>query len=172
LLSLYEQSKQRLQVRVDAFGDIADQTKQLPPDDATLQKAIAFMIPLADAYGDGKVTLEDLKKLRNKNMKILTAKKSAQPKSSAKKRPSAKMDIPEKEQHKKVKCKVSEAMGVASTSEPQTSTQPKAAAKKSAAQASETVTLPAQTTVAEGPEFEEPMSSMSERLTAFFASDT
>lgn len=61
LLSLYEQSRQILQVRMDKFGDVPDQ-KQLPPDHATLKLALDFMVPLAESFKDDAVDIDGLKK--------------------------------------------------------------------------------------------------------------
>ena len=81
LLSLFEQSKQRLQVRIDTFGPVADQNKQLPADDPVLKKALAFMVPLGVAFGDDKVDVLGLRRLRNDQLALLI---SATPTAKAK----------------------------------------------------------------------------------------
>jgi hypothetical protein len=68
LLSLYEQSKQRLQVRVDAFGQVEDQTKQLPKDHPALVKALAFMIDIGWKFVNGEIPISDLKRHRDEKM--------------------------------------------------------------------------------------------------------
>jgi hypothetical protein len=68
LLSLYEQSKQRLQVRVDSFGQVADQTKQLPKDHPALVKALAFMVDIGTMFANGEIGLGDLKRHRDEKM--------------------------------------------------------------------------------------------------------
>jgi hypothetical protein len=61
LLVVFEQSKQRLQVRMDAFGEVANQSQQLPKDDPTLAKAVAFMVPIAKKFQSGELDHKDLK---------------------------------------------------------------------------------------------------------------
>jgi hypothetical protein len=68
LLSLYEQSKQRLQVRIDSFGPVLDQSRQLPSTDPVLQKALEFMIPMAQAFVNDEVDLVGLRRMRNDSL--------------------------------------------------------------------------------------------------------
>jgi hypothetical protein len=65
LLSLFEQSKQRLQLRMDMFGEVANQSQQLPKDDPTLAKAVAFMIPIAQKFESGELDHSELKEHRD-----------------------------------------------------------------------------------------------------------
>jgi hypothetical protein len=90
LLSLFEQSRQTLQVRVDASGELEDQSAQLPDSHPVLEKAISFMKAIAVQYKDGKVGKSELKDLRDKNLKDLPelsgktrAKGAARPKPSS-----------------------------------------------------------------------------------------
>jgi hypothetical protein len=64
LLSLYEQKKQRLQVRVDTFGEIPTQAT-LPADNPVIKKALAFMTVLGQKFADDEVKVEELQNLRN-----------------------------------------------------------------------------------------------------------
>jgi hypothetical protein len=83
LLSLYEQTRQRLQIRVDVFGPVAEQGRHLPRDDAVLAKALAFMVPIAEKFASGQVEHKDLINLRNEMLKALA------PAITPKKRPAA-----------------------------------------------------------------------------------
>ena len=65
LLSVYEQSCQRMQVRMDKFGPIADQSKQLPPDSDVLQRALAFVKPIAERFASGEIDAKEMTALRN-----------------------------------------------------------------------------------------------------------
>jgi hypothetical protein len=56
LLSLYEQSKQVLQVRVGIFGPLPEpQPAVVPRSDETLQKALALLLPLAVRYSQAEI---------------------------------------------------------------------------------------------------------------------
>ena len=82
LLSIYEQSRQIYQVRVDAFGPLPEDHKGvLPHNNETLLKALQFLKPLAEDYSKDKITKDELKdtskpsaKAKSKNGKQGTAK--------------------------------------------------------------------------------------------------
>ena len=82
LLSLYEQSAQRLQVRMDIFGVVADQHTQLPADSETLKEAMAFMVEIADLFVENKISKMELKTERDKRLK--TRAQAVAPKATAK----------------------------------------------------------------------------------------
>jgi hypothetical protein len=69
LLSLYEQTRQRLQIRVDLFGEVSEQNRHLPKDDEVLGRALAFMVPIAEQFASGQVRHGDLITLRNDMLK-------------------------------------------------------------------------------------------------------
>ena len=62
LLSLYEQSRQILQVRTDKFGALEDnedgRVKTLPNGHPTLLRAVEFMSSIADMYATGQINQE------------------------------------------------------------------------------------------------------------------
>jgi hypothetical protein len=74
LLSLYEQTSQRLQIRVDKFGEVLDQSKQLPADSPVLQLAMDVMLPIAKKFVNGEIEVKDMLQLRNDALKVLDAK--------------------------------------------------------------------------------------------------
>lgn len=64
LLSLIEQTRQLLQIRVDLFGELPDdppQPARLPRHHDALTKAVEFLQPLAEAYSKGEVLQANLK---------------------------------------------------------------------------------------------------------------
>ena len=69
LLSLYEQQQQILQLRLNLFGKVEDEAKQLPKEHPTLQKALSLLIPLATKYAKNEIKKQDLKTLRDSEMK-------------------------------------------------------------------------------------------------------
>lgn len=71
LLSLYEQTRQRLQIRVDVFGPVEDQGRHLPRDSAVLARALDFMRPIAEKFAAGLVEHKELINLRNEMIKAL-----------------------------------------------------------------------------------------------------
>ena len=71
LMSLYEQSRQVLQVRQDTFGEVKDHSKQLHADDPTCKACLEFLVDLAVDYASGKVPLESLKHERDARLKTL-----------------------------------------------------------------------------------------------------
>jgi len=65
LLSLYEQSKQIMQVRVDRCGKLpGSQPCNVPLETPALQTCIVFMTQAAQDYASDKVTLAQLKELK------------------------------------------------------------------------------------------------------------
>jgi hypothetical protein len=93
LLSVFEQTKQRLQIRVDKFGPVHDQHAQEPVDSLTLQLALAFLTPIAKDYADNKLELKDLKAARDDKLAMRNNVGAAPPRSRAvKKRPAAALD--------------------------------------------------------------------------------
>jgi hypothetical protein len=73
LLSIFEQSKQRLQIRMDRFGELTDeeQAQQLPEKHGVLIEALKFLQPIAELYAKDEVKLEDLKKVRDDKLAAL-----------------------------------------------------------------------------------------------------
>ena len=70
LLSLYEQTRQILQVRMDRFGLVpGEPQKQLQPDDPTLKIAVSFMTKLAEKYRDDELDVKELKTMRDEELK-------------------------------------------------------------------------------------------------------
>jgi hypothetical protein len=91
LLSLYEQSKQVLQVRVGIFGPLPDpQPAVVPRSDETLQKALAFLRPLAERYSKGEVDTDALIAIRDDELSKLGLKKTSSAK-APRKRPASTM---------------------------------------------------------------------------------
>ena len=71
-MSLYQQSRQILQVRVSMFaqGVPFDEGKQLPPDHEAVQEAGKFMRDLAEKLAGGRIkTANALKKVRTTMLK-------------------------------------------------------------------------------------------------------
>ena len=66
LLSLFEQSKQIMQIRVDRCGTLpGNQPCNVPLETPALQTCIAFMTQVAQDYASDKVTLLQLKELKH-----------------------------------------------------------------------------------------------------------
>ena len=68
LLVLKEQQKQVLMMRIDHFGFIEDQTKQLNPNDEILEKAVEFMKVIGIKFAEGELHRNELKTYRNDMM--------------------------------------------------------------------------------------------------------
>ena len=71
LLCLYEQSRQILQIRIDKFGAIEDQSVRLPNNDPRIQAARAFMVLIALDFAAGRISREDLITERNSRLQAL-----------------------------------------------------------------------------------------------------
>ena len=73
LVSLYEQSAQVLQIRVDAWGPLPEpQPSTVDKDDATLKACVNFTIPLCEKYASGEIaTASDLKLAKAQAMEQL-----------------------------------------------------------------------------------------------------
>jgi hypothetical protein len=71
LVSLYEQTRQVLQLRLDLFGPIADQRQQLPKDSDIVQKGVSLMQPIAEKFCRGDICKDDLKGARDFAVKEL-----------------------------------------------------------------------------------------------------
>ena len=78
LLSMYEQQKQVLQLRLDRFGPLDQpQPKVVARSHPTLAKALEFMIPLGVEYASGAIQGSDALKLeRDKRLAALDATKA------------------------------------------------------------------------------------------------
>ena len=76
LLSLYEQSKQILQLTMENWGPLPGvQPAVVDRSDPTLKAALAFLTPIAEAYGRNEIhDVPLLKKIRNTKMKELGIK--------------------------------------------------------------------------------------------------
>ena len=69
LLSIFEQTKQRLQVRVDKFGDVpGPQPSSVPRGTPALEAAIKFMTEIAEDYVANKFPVEELTKMRDEKL--------------------------------------------------------------------------------------------------------
>jgi hypothetical protein len=80
LLSLFEQTRQILQIRIDLFGPIEDQRSQLPKDSDFVKKSLSFMQPIAEKYCRGDLCKDDLKNARDvaiKELGLVSIKKAA-----------------------------------------------------------------------------------------------
>jgi hypothetical protein len=66
LMSLYEQGRQILQVRVCEFGHVQGDGQCLSPEDKTIKAALAFMQPIAIDYMMNKFPVDEIKDIRNK----------------------------------------------------------------------------------------------------------
>jgi hypothetical protein len=78
LLSVYEQSLQRMQIRMDKFGPVEDQAKQLPADSDVLQRALAFVKPIAEKFARGEIEAKEMTVLRNAGLNNMAARPAAQ----------------------------------------------------------------------------------------------
>jgi len=72
LVSVYEQSRQILQIKASKFGPLADEHRQAPNDNPTIQKAMKFLEPLVLKYCAGELEKEDLKKERDAMLEAMT----------------------------------------------------------------------------------------------------
>ena len=72
LLCTYEQSRQKLQIRVDRFGVLECQ-EPLPRGHDVLEKALKLLIGIAQKFADGLVARENLAKLRDAELSKLEA---------------------------------------------------------------------------------------------------
>jgi hypothetical protein len=77
LLSLYEQTAQRLQIRIDKFGPVDDQNKQLDADSPVLKLAMDIMVPIAEKFASGVYEIKDLTPARNEAMRGLATAAAA-----------------------------------------------------------------------------------------------
>ena len=66
LMSLYEQGRQVLQMRVFEFGHVQGDAQCLPAEDKTIKAALAFTQPIAIDYMNNKFPVEEIKNIRNK----------------------------------------------------------------------------------------------------------
>ena len=71
LLVLYEQSRQILMVRIDKFGPIADQHRQLPVGDPVLASALDMMKEIADRYAKGSIERQGLSDARGQMLRAM-----------------------------------------------------------------------------------------------------
>ena len=73
LVSIYEHTKQVLQVRADRFGEVGDDdNKTLDNAHPTIQKALAFLSPLADKFVDGELSKDGLTLGRDRLLKQMS----------------------------------------------------------------------------------------------------
>jgi hypothetical protein len=68
---LYEQSRQILMVRIDKFGPIADQHRQLPVGDPVLASALDMMKEIADRYAKGSIERQGLSDARGQMLRAM-----------------------------------------------------------------------------------------------------
>ena len=94
LIVLFEQSKCILILRVNLFGALEDASKTLPKNDPVLQKAVNFMVPIAQLYATADIERHMLIKVRNDRLQDISLAPKPK-KSNIKKRPAASMDTAE-----------------------------------------------------------------------------
>ena len=68
LLSLYEQSRQILMVKLNLWGAIENEHERLPQTSDILKKGVDFMTDIATKYAAGEILRADLKKYRDENL--------------------------------------------------------------------------------------------------------
>ena len=106
LLTIFEQTRQVCQVRLDRFAEIPDQTKQLPRDHEAVVQGMKLLVPIAQHFCAGELERDELKKARDKALGVKTVvgktKKSPKvaPKSALKKKKVGKVTSPKKVQKK------------------------------------------------------------------------
>ena len=88
LLSMFEQDRQILQVRVDKFGHLDHQNRQ-PDDNETLQKALSFMIEIAVMFQSDQYKRDDLRDLKDGMIKSRNI--NCKPSKNLHKKPAAKI---------------------------------------------------------------------------------
>ena len=69
IIYCFDQDQKRFYVRVDTFGPVANQKEHEPENSETLQKALAFMIPICTEICEDKIDAADLKKHRDMCLK-------------------------------------------------------------------------------------------------------
>ena len=69
LLSLFEQQRQILQLRMNLLGPVDDENRQLPKGHPTLEKALAIMVPLGTKFANSKMSKAELKLARDAEIK-------------------------------------------------------------------------------------------------------
>ena len=101
LLSMTEQGKQILQVRVDRFGDAAEignNRQTVENDNAAVQRALAFMKPLAEEYASGKTaSVADLKTARDEKFMRSARTPAEGPKTNKPQSKKPKTEVPKSE---------------------------------------------------------------------------
>ena len=88
LVSVYEQSRQILQVKATAFGPIEDEHKQQPNENSTIQAALKFLEPIVINYCAGTLEKDEMKKERDRLLAEL-ARTRPRSKKGVYKRPAA-----------------------------------------------------------------------------------
>jgi hypothetical protein len=104
LVSLYEQTRQILQLRLDLIGPIEDQRQQLPKESEVLAKGISIMQPIAEKYCRGEISRDDLKQARDTAIKesgFTICKKAARKKPACSNDPRPTDPVTEKKTSKK-----------------------------------------------------------------------
>ena len=100
LLVAYEQSKQLVMVKMNAFGRIEDERKQLAKDDAVCVAAVKFLAPLVERYCKDELKRPDLNKAKHEMLKQFTGAQKqlagTQKKRGALKKPAAKASAQKK----------------------------------------------------------------------------
>ena len=110
LLSLFEQGRQILQVRMDHFGELDDPNTRLPRDSEILKKAVEFMKPIAELFAKNKIQKDELSSVRDNLLKKMLGPNA--PTRRVWKKPAAADKDPkldEKSSKKKDECKDSSA---------------------------------------------------------------
>jgi hypothetical protein len=109
LLSIYEQGRQKLQVQMDLFGVVEDHSKQLKLESETLQKAIAFMTPIATRFANDELSGDALTAERDRLLKsegiLATSKKCTTKRPAAEMSPSLEGELNKAKAKAKTKAK-------------------------------------------------------------------
>ena len=90
LLSLYEQSRQVLQIPVSKFGPVEDETKRVDENHPSLLGALDVMIPIAKKFANNELSRGDLKKARDSAMNDVSFGPKTRPSSMPQKTEAAK----------------------------------------------------------------------------------
>ena len=71
LLIMKEQGRQKLQIKIELFGAIANQKKPLEKTDEALQRALTFMVTLGRKYASGELDENGLKEEKKTHLASL-----------------------------------------------------------------------------------------------------
>jgi hypothetical protein len=151
LISVYEQSKQILQVRADVFGEVPEEVATMDPKEPVVVAAVEFLKPIVKDYASGRLSAKQLSEERDKRLEAkglgkskILKRPSAKPPSTATPDGIAKPDPPVKAEPTEPKPIVKSEPKIANKKN--AAQGPETNAKKKAKVASEPSTRPAATT--------------------------